>query len=363
MIDIQNDENWRIQDCNAITCLDELCRHVAFPADEKAKILKACKRFPLKVSRYYLNLIDADDPDCPLRKMAIPDVRELIVSPYELADPIGDTHSALNNQPRPALVHRYQDRVVFMPTTLCGMYCRHCFRRRLAGKHEQNPTQEELDSALSYIESTAGIREVILSGGDPLMMDDAALFIILARIQAAPHVRVLRIHTRMPAVTPYRITDELVAGLSRFRPLWLVTHFNHPRELTGVAIEKLRRLTDAGIPLLNQSVLLKGVNDRVDVLRDLGWGLIEAGVKPYYLHHLDLAQGLGHFRVSIEKGVRLIRELQGTLPGYAIPRYVLDVPEGYGKVPVQYCYLNRMDVQRYQVEAPDGTRVEYLDMG
>jgi lysine 2,3-aminomutase len=316
----------------------------------------------MKVTPYYLGLMDPEDPGCPIIRMAIPDIREITVHPEELEDPTGDENPDLGNQPVPRLVHRYPDRVLLLPTARCGAYCRHCFRRRLAGRSDENATGSELSAALRYIESHTGIREVILSGGDPLMMPDEALLSLLSRIRKIPHVRLLRIHTRMPVVNPFRITTELAEGLSRFRPLRMVFQINHPREITSVALEYWARLTESGIPLLNQSVLLKGVNDHPDILRDLGWRLTEAGIQPYYLHHLDLARGTGHFRVGIRKGLRLLKALQGTLPGDAIPRYVLDTPGGYGKVPIQYPYLAETGPDEYRVETPAGRFITYRDI-
>jgi len=218
-----------------------------------------------------------------------------------------------------------------------------------------------MNTAIGYIEQHPEIHEVILTGGDPLMLSDEVIFEILHRLKQIDHIRTLRIHTRMPVVNPFRITRELAQGLRQFNPLWVVTHFNHPVEVTPTARKHLSYLVDSGIPVLNQGVLLKGINDDCDTLRELGWKLIESRVKPYYLHHLDRAEGLSHFRIGVRKGLKLLRELRGTVPGYAIPSYILDIPKGYGKVPLQYQHLNTDGSDQIYVETPDGEYIMYAD--
>ena len=355
--------DWRMQDRNAVRSVKALSECLPLSPTARNGAEEAERLFRMKITPYYLGLINPNDPDCPIAKMAIPDIRELTVDPGELEDPTGDESRELNTQPVPRLIHRYPDRVLLLPTTRCGSYCRHCFRRRLAGRADRSATEFEISAALRYVKVHTEIREVILSGGDPLMLSDDALFSLLDRIKRIPHVRVLRIHSRMPVVNPYRITGVLVEGLARFRPLWLVLHVNHPREVTQITEERWRRLTESGIPILNQTVLLKGVNDHADTLRELGWRLLESGVQPYYLHHPDLARGTGHFRVSIREGLRLMRTLQGALPGYAIPRYVLDIPGGYGKVPLQHPYLNERKDGTLYIETLTGRCLDYSDTG
>ena len=352
---------WVRQDRLAVRTIEELAEHSSLPEKELKRVAKACGKFQMKITPYYFDLIDFDDPNCPIRKMAIPDQRELKVLPSELEDPIGDTNEELRNQPVPALTHRYPDRVLLYPTPLCGSYCRHCFRRRLAGKAEHVPSEKQISAAIGYIEKHEEIHEVILTGGDPLMVSDSKLFSLLERLHSIDHIRTLRIHTRMPVFNPFRITPELAEGLRKFAPLWIVTHFNHAKEMTPTAKKHLGYLIDAGIPVLNQGVLLKGINDNPDTLRDLGWALIEARVQPYYLHHLDRAQGLSHLRVGIRRGLNLIRQLRGTMPGYAIPNYILDIPKGYGKVPLQYHYLSTDPKEQIYVETPEGDYVMYAD--
>jgi lysine 2,3-aminomutase len=355
-------EEWVNQDRHSIHFADELKGKIDFTDEEYDRISRACDKFQMKITPYYLGLIDQDDPNDPIRKMALPDCRELDVLDVELEDPIGDINPDLNNQPVPSLTHRYPDRVLLYPTPLCGLYCRHCFRRRYAGKTESAADNAELQKAIDYIAGHEQIQEVILTGGDPLMLSDNRLFSILRRIKEISHVRTIRIHSRMPVVNPYRITEELAEGLKEFQPLWIVTHFNHPNEVSEIAKKHIARLVDRGIPMLNQAVLLKGVNDNADTLRELGWSLVEARVKPYYLHHLDQAEGVSHFRVSLKKGLKLLKALRGTMPGYAIPTYILDIPKGYGKVPLQYHHLSIDEDDRIYVESPEGDYHLYADV-
>jgi lysine 2,3-aminomutase len=355
--------DWQWQDKNAIRNIEALSQYLPLSGKHRKNIEAARQQFRMKATPYYLSLVDPEDPQCPLLKMSIPDIRELTVHPQELEDPTGDENTDLGNQPVPRLVHRYPDRALLMPTARCATYCRHCFRRRLAGRADHNASPFELAAALKYIQAHTEIREVILSGGDPLMLSDDALRSLLEQLRKISHVRLLRIHTRMPVVNPFRITETFARELSRFRPLRMVLHINHPREITETARTYWARLTEAGIPLLNQSVLLKGVNDSAETLRELGWRLMESGIQPYYLHHLDLAKGTGHFRVTIQKGLSLLRHLQGTLPGDAVPRYVLDTPGGYGKVPLQYPYLAETRPGEYRIESPGGRSIAYKDIG
>ena len=352
---------WVEQEQNAITSVEDLTKFTPLAQSEIKQLLKVSDKFSMKITPYYLKLIDFSDPKDPLKLMAVPSRKELNVKKGELADPIGDTNEDLNNQPVQAITHRYPDRVLLYPTPECGGYCRHCFRRRLAGKKEFGLTQKQLMTALNYIREHSEIHEVILTGGDPLMLSDKALDSILGELKSMPHIWTIRIHSRMPVWNPYRLTPELAQILAKYHPVWLVTHFNHAREVTDIAVEYIKNLISAGVPVLNQSVLLKGVNDSAEALRDLFWALVRARIKPYYLHHLDKAQGISHFRVGIRKGLRILRELRGTIPGYAIPHYILDIPGGYGKVPMQYHYLNTDCDDSIIVETPDGELQPYRD--
>jgi len=352
---------WLEEQKYSISTPEQLADKIDISGKELAQLQKVCSRFRMQITPYYLDLIDFDDPKDPLRKMAVPDIRELRFRKGELADPIGDTNEDLDNQPVKAITHRYEDRVLLYPTPECGGYCRYCFRRRLAGKEDFQLTKKQLDKALDYIEKHNEIHEVILTGGDPLMLIDEKVFAILDRLKAMEHVWTIRIHTRMPVWNPYRITDELAEGLKRFNPVWIVTHFNHPRELSDIAVEHIAKLVDNGIPVLNQGVLLKGVNDDIETQRELNWALVRARVKPYYMHHLDKAQGISHFRASIKRGMNILRELRGTIPGYCIPHFILDIPGGYGKIPMQYHYLNSNGNGGIIVETPFNELRKYED--
>jgi lysine 2,3-aminomutase len=301
-------------------------------ADDVARV------YAVALTPHLARLIDPDDPDDPIARQFIPDRRELDTAPDELADPIGDDAHA----PVPGIVHRYPDRVLLLPTLICPVYCRFCFRREKVGQADGGVlSPEQLDGALRYIAAHPAIGEVILSGGDPLAMSDRRLGHILDRLARIDHVATIRIHSRVPVADPARITPALAALLSRGKPVWLVIHCNHARELAPPAAAALARLRRAGIPLLAQTVLLRGVNDNADTMADLMRALIRHRVKPYYLHHADLAPGTAHFRTSIAAGRALMRDLRGRVPGIALPSYVLDIPGGFGKAPLGPDDMNR----------------------
>lgn len=271
----------------------------------------------------------------PIARQVIPDPAELTMAPHERADPIGD--DALS--PVKGIVHRYPDRALLKPLLACPVYCRFCFRREHVGPDGGVLTESELDAALDWIGGKPALREIILTGGDPLMLSPRRLGSLLRRVAAIPHVELLRVHTRVPAATPERVTAALASALAVDKPVWLVLHANHARELTDEARRALARLRRAGMPLLGQSVLLRGVNDSVDALEALFRAMLAAGVKPYYLHQLDPAPGTSRFHVPIEEGQRLLRALRGRVTGLAWPTYVLDIPGGHGKVPIGPDYL------------------------
>jgi lysine 2,3-aminomutase len=296
-----------------------------------------------------LDLIERADPADPIARQFVPSVAETEIAPEELADPIGDEARS----PVKGIVHRYPDRVLLKPLHVCPVYCRFCFRREKVGPGGDALSADELAAAVAYIRNRPGIWEVILTGGDPLMMAPRRLAELIAALDAIGHVGVIRIHSRVPIVDPARVTAELVAAIKPRRAvLWLGVHCNHPRELAPAARGALGRLADAGIPLLGQTVLLAGVNDTVDTLDQLMRALVTARVKPYYLHHPDLVRGTGHFRVSIAHGQELMRALRGRLSGLAQPTYVLDVPGGHGKVPIGPGYL-----QAYLGDDPDALQI------
>lgn len=315
--------------------LDALEREGLLSPDPRLEA--AAQSMAIAVTPEMAALIDrADLVHDPIARQFVPSVAETEVAPEELADPIGDEFRS----PVKGIVHRYPDRVLLKPLHVCPVYCRFCFRREKVGPGGEALSADELDAALAYIRARPEIWEVILTGGDPLMMAPRRLGRLLAALDAIPHVAVIRIHSRVPVADPGRITEELVAALRPRRAgVWLGVHCNHARELTTDARTALARLANAGLPLMAQTVLLKGVNDDVETLEQLMRALVAARVKPYYLHHPDLVRGTSHFRVSIADGQALMKALRGRLSGLAQPTYVLDVPGGHGKVPVGPSYL------------------------
>ena len=298
---------------------------------------------------------DVAQGSAAVARQFVPTVDELAIGPETIADPIGDdTHS-----PVPGLTHRYPDRVILHVTKTCEVYCRFCFRRETVGDTGHLPA-DQLDAALEYIARTPAIWEVILTGGDPLVLSPRRIADLIARLAAIAHVGVVRLHTRVPVVAPDRITPALIDALRQHPSVWVVVHTNHTDELTPAARAALGRLADAGVPLLSQSVLLRGVNDTVQALEDLFRALVRLRVKPYYLHHCDLARGAGHFRTTIAKGQALMQALRGRLSGTCLPTYVLDIPGGFGKVPIGPDYL-RADGSAWRVTDPNGSTHSYTD--
>lgn len=307
---------------------------------------ETASHFQLQITPYYFSLLDPGNPQDPLAKICIPSVRELLWKDNELADPIGDrvNDSELKHSPTPAIVHRYSDRCLLFLTPLCSSYCRYCFRREMVAKPENSFSKQILQDSLEYIRKTTSLREVILSGGDPLLWNDNKLAEVLQKLDQISHLDLLRIHTRFPIFNPYRITDELVQLLvSLAKPVTMMLHVMHPRELTPDLRLVLQKLSKAGVRLLNQSVLIKDCNDDVKILKELSEGLADSGVLPKYLHLLDLARGTSHFRVSIEKAQSLFRELQEDLPASLTPQLMLEIPGGYGKISVFGSHFQKVD--------------------
>ncbi|MDR0966233.1 MAG: KamA family radical SAM protein [Myxococcales bacterium] len=318
--------DWRWQQRHAIDTIDEVERFVQLTDDERAGITWSKTALPFRVTPYFLSLIDPLDPRCPLRRQVIPSAAEATRHPGEFGDPLGeDSHS-----PAPGLVHKYEGHVLLLATDRCASYCRHCTRRRLTGRGAGGAPS--LDQAIDYIARHREIRDVLISGGDPLLLSDDALGALLDRLRAIEHVQILRIGTRVPAFNPMRVTPSLVERLRRAGPLFVVTHFNHARELAPDAIAACARLVDAGIPLDNQTVLLRSINSEAGVLKALFEKLLRARVRPYYLHQLDLAQGTEHFRTPLRTGVDILKALRGHTSGLAIPQLAVDLPGGFGKV-------------------------------
>lgn len=344
--------DWKWQLRHRITDIDTFERllGIQFEPEERAELEQTLEKFPLSITPYYLSLIDPKDyKNDPIYKQAFPSPRELIVKEHEMADPLAED----KDSPVPGLTHRYPDRVLLHVSNVCSMYCRHCTRKRKVGDVEYIPGKEAILKAIEYIKNTPRVRDVLLSGGDPLMLPDESLDWILTELQKIEHVEVIRIGTRMPVVLPYRITDELVAMLKKHHPIWLNTHFNHPYEITASSREALRKLADAGIPLGNQSVLLAGVNDCPIIMKKLVHMLVKNRVRPYYLYQCDLSEGLTHFRTSVGKGIEIMENLWGHTSGFAVPTYVIDAPGGGGKIPVMPNYLiswsdNKVVLRNYE---------------
>lgn len=324
---------------NRIVSAEQLAEILPLCEGEQTEIGRCLCRFRMAITPYYASLIDPEDPNSPIKKQAVPSARELCTQPCDMDDPLREDQYS----PTPGLVHRYPDRVLFLLTHKCSMYCRHCTRRRMVGCEDFSLGPEELKNAFHYIESHTEVRDVLLSGGDPLILSDEWLERIIRRLRAIPHVEIVRIGTRTPVVLPMRITDELLAMLKKYQPIWINTHFNHPDELTPDAARACAKIADAGIPLGNQSVLLRGVNDRADTLRSLFTGLTQLRVRPYYLYQCDLSSGIGHFRTPLPEGIELMKQVRGFISGFAVPEYVVDLPGGGGKTPASLDYIVRMN--------------------
>lgn len=328
-----NDWKWQVK--NRIETYEELSKYFTFAPEEAEGIKKALAKFRMAITPYYLSLIDPNDPFDPIRRQAIPQGAECNIAPADLNDPLHEDEDS----PAPGLTHRYPDRVLFLITDMCSMYCRHCTRRRFAGQKDDESPSERIEKCLAYIEKTPQVRDVLLSGGDALMVSDKKLEYIIQRLRAIQHVEIVRIGSRTPVVCPQRITPELCEMLKKYHPIWLNTHFNHPNEFTPEAEQALARLANVGIPLGNQTVLLRGVNDCVHVMKKLMHELVRNRVRPYYIYQCDLSMGLEHFRTPVSKGIEIIENLRGHTSGYAVPTFVVDAPGGGGKTPVMPQYV------------------------
>jgi lysine 2,3-aminomutase len=348
--------DWRWQMRHRFTRLEQFERLLALTESERRGLLLASEKFSVAVTPQFATLIDPHDPLCPIRLQVIPQESELVVSEGDMTDPCGEDGASVTE----GLVHRYPDRVLFLVLDTCAAYCRYCTRSRLVSQGELEPLGRRVDSALAYLAEHVEVRDVLLSGGDPLLMSDATLDRLLGRLRAIPHVEFLRIGTRIPGFLPQRITPELVRVLRRHR-VWLSLHFCHVKELTPEVAEACDRLADGGIPLGCQTVLLRGVNDSAEALRDLCRGLLKLRVRPYYLYQCDPVLGTGHLRTSIETGLKLIDQLRGHITGYAVPTYVIDAPGGGGKVPVQPETILGHEAATWTIRNWQGRTYYYID--
>ncbi len=334
-------DDWRWQLAHRLNTLDELAQVISL-REQETEALKADNLFRVDITPYFASLIDPNDPRDPIRMQVIPTTQEMVPFESMMEDSLAeDRHS-----PVPGLVHRYPDRVLMLVTTQCASYCRYCTRSRIVGDAAAQFSKSEYDAQIEYIARTPQIRDVLLSGGDPLTLSPKVLDNLLARLRAIPHVEIVRIGSRVPVFMPQRVTDELCAMLRQYHPLWLNIHVNHPNEITPELRRACAMLADAGVPLGNQSVLLAGVNDCVHIQRKLVHELVKMRVRPYYLYQCDLVEGAGHFRTPIAKGLEIIEGLRGHTSGYAVPHYIIDAPGGGGKVPVMPNYLLSLSDER-----------------
>jgi lysine 2,3-aminomutase len=330
--------DWTWQLKHRLTTVEQLEKYMTLTPEEKAGCLHANHKLALAITPYFFNLIDRNDPNCPIRRQVIPRADEMVVSSEEMLDSLGeDSHS-----PVPGLVHRYPDRVLFLVTDRCASYCRYCTRSRLVSNAQDYNFHPEYEQALRYIEAHPEVRDVLLSGGDPLLLSDKKLDHLLGRLRAIKHVEFIRIGSRIPVFLPQRITPELCEVFKKHGPIWMSIHVNHPREATQELKDACERLSYAGVPLGNQSVLLRGVNDDPEVMKALVHRLLRMRVRPYYLYQMDLITGGSHFRVDVRKGLEIIQALRGHTTGYAVPQYVIDAPGGGGKVPVNPAYVEKI---------------------
>jgi len=323
-----NDYKWQLR--NRLTTTEDF-EDVLALTDAQRRDLDACMgKFRVSVTPYYASLMDPDDPTDPVRMQGVPTPAELVIHSEDIEDAVSEDFDS----PTPRITHRYPDRVLFVVTEMCSMYCRHCTRRRLVGGTEDIVAKTEIDNAIEYIERATEVRDVLISGGDPLVLSDGQLESILERVRAIDHVEIIRIGSRMPVVCPQRITPELVAMLSKYQPIYFNTHFNHPQEFTAESKQACDRLNDAGIPMGNQTVLMRGINDDARVMMKLSHKLLQYRVKPYYYYQCDLAQGTAHFRTSVAKGIEIYESLRGHTTGFGVPTYIIDAIGGGGKTPV-----------------------------
>ena len=350
--------DWRWQNRNRVRTLADLSRMIDLSAEEDEAIRRHTGSLPVGITPYYASLLDRSDPMQALRRTVVPVLGEYEFTRGENEDPLGeDGHS-----PVPGLVHRYPDRVLLLVTNFCSVYCRYCTRARMVGSvGERSVKKTDIEAALEYIENTPVIRDVLISGGDPLSLDDDRLDYVLGRLRRIRHVEFVRIGSKQPVVQPMRVTPALTKILKRYHPLWMSLHFTHPDELTPEVAEACGRLADAGIPLGSQTVLLKDVNDDPLVMRDLVHGLLKIRVRPYYLYQCDPISGSGHFRTPVSKGVELVRSLRGHTTGYAVPTFVVDAPAGGGKIPIAPDYVAGFEAGDLLLRSFDGDTYRYPD--
>ena len=327
--------NWVWQQQKRIKSMDQLEKVIQVTQDERDAFAQSHEMFNMGITPYYASLIDPNDPNCPIRMQSVPKTGELQILPMDMEDPLAEER----DMPVPGVTHRYPDRVLFYTTHNCPVYCRHCTRKRKVADPSSSAANKQLEDGLAYIDSHKEIRDVVISGGDPLSNSDDRLEYILSRLRAMEHIQVFRIGTRNLVTLPQRITDSFVQMVKKYHPLYIHTHFNHPKECTQEAFDACARLADAGCAINNQMVLLKGVNDKPEIVKELNHKLLMMRVRPYYIYQCDLSQGIGHFRTPVETGIEIIEKLRGWTSGMAVPHYVVDAPGGGGKIPILPNYV------------------------
>lgn len=349
--------DWKWQVSNRLTSVEDIAKVLDLTEKEKADIAKVMHGFRVGITPYYASLMDPDDPEDPVRMQAVPVIAETHKSEADMLDPLHEDEDS----PAPGLTHRYPDRVLFLITDQCSMYCRHCTRRRLAGEKDGSRSRDDIDKCIAYIKNTPVIRDVLLSGGDCLCVSDDTLEYIISELRKIPHVQIVRLGSRTPVVMPQRITDDLVNMLKKYHPVWLNTHFNHPKEMTEEARKALAKLADAGIPLGNQSVLLRNLNDDASVMTELVHLLVQNRVRPYYIYQCDLSLGIEHFRTKVAKGIELIECLRGHTSGFCVPTFVVDAPGGGGKTPVMPQYVISQTTDKVILRNYEGVITTYTE--
>ena len=350
-------EDWHWQLKHRIRNKEDLSQVIKLTPEEEKGVKKASGRLSLAITPYWASLIDPENPDCPLRRQAVPVSAESAVSPHEMVDPCAEDRDS----PAPHLVHRYPDRVLLLATDHCALYCRHCTRRRLVGEHTEGDSVSRFDAAIEYIKSNRKIRDVLISGGDPFILEDEEIESLIQKLRSISHIEFLRIGTRVPVTLPQRISGNLVAILKKYSPIWISIHFNHPREITRRCRIACEMLADAGIPLGSQTVLLKGINDRPFIMRRLMQELLQIRVRPYYIYQCDPVKGTQHFRTPVAVGINIIEKLRGHTSGYAVPTYVIDGPGGGGKIPVGPNYILSQAKGKYVLRNYKGKIYTYLE--
>jgi lysine 2,3-aminomutase len=356
--EINNADDWRWQLRHAVTSASGLAKHLVLTDSEREGAERAeAAGFPISVTPYYLGLADANDPGCPIRRQVVPLAAEQITAAGDLRDPLGEEV----HEVAPELVQRYPDRALLLVSDRCSVYCRFCTRSRMVGAGGGARSLSRLEPALEYLRVHPEVTDVIISGGDPLVMSTQRLVSIVEAVRAIPSVETIRLATRVPVTLPQRITEELLTALRPHHPLWVMTHFNHPRELTRASIRACQMLADAGFPVMNQTVLLRGINDDADTLAQLFRGLVKQRVRPYYLLQMDPVVGTSHLRTPVHQGREIMERLQGRLSGIALPKFIVDTPGGFGKVPAgpDYVVATRPGVTTFR--SPRGVTVEYVD--